>query len=161
VIVAGDARIEHIGTQFMAQRRGGEVEVFVRDGLVSVTLGSESRRLSRGQSGLLGDRQPGTIETRRVDAAGQAWDWADSLAPRLSIEGRDLLGVLRALAYQSGLELSFSDAGVEARAKGTTLHGPALDLPPRQAMRALLATSGLQIAPDRTGTADSVLIESR
>ncbi len=147
VIEVGDARIEHIGTQFMAVRRGNEVEVHVRDGQVRVTLGSDSRRLARGES-----REP----------AGNGWTDRDGsrccgrsclavggcLAPRVPIEGRDLLTVLRTLAYQGGLELRFATPALEAAAAARTLHGPILNLAPRETMRALLTSSGLGMTED-------------
>ena len=147
VIEVGDARIEHIGTQFMAVRRGNEVEVHVRDGLVRVTLGSDSRQLARGESANL-RATGGPIQVGRDVTTEPAWQWADALAPRVPIEGRDLLTVLRTLAYQSGLELRFATPALEAAAAGTTLHGPILNLAPRETMRALLTTAGLNMTED-------------
>ena len=147
VIEVGDARIEHIGTQFMAVRRGNEVEVHVRDGLVRVTLGSDSRRLARGESANL-RATGGPIQTGRDAAADPALAVGGCFAPRVPIEGRDLLTVLRTLAYQSGLELRFATPALEAAAASTTLHGPILDLAPRETMRALLTTSGLSMTED-------------
>jgi len=151
VIEVGEARIEHIGTQFMAVRRGNEVEVHVRDGQVRVTLGTDSRRLARGESAIL-RATGGSIQAGRDGAADPAWKWADALAPRVPIEGRDLLSVLRTLAYQSGLELRFATPALETAAASTTLHGPVLNLPPRETMRALLTSSGLGMTED-AGTA--------
>jgi ferric-dicitrate binding protein FerR (iron transport regulator) len=148
MIEVGDARIEHIGTQFMAVRQGNEVKVQVRDGLVRVTLGNDSRSLARGESAIVPATGTGPIQIGHGSAADPAWQWADALAPRLSIEGRDLLTVLRTLAYQGGLGLRFATPALEAAAGTTTLHGPTLNLPPREAMRALLLSSGLDMAED-------------
>jgi hypothetical protein len=156
VLEIGDARIEHIGTQFMAMRHGNEVEVRVRDGQVRITLGSDSRRLARGEVASL-RTTGGPIETGRDTATDPSWQWADALAPRVSIEGRDLLTVLRTLAYQGGLELRFATPAVESAAGGTILHGPALNLSPRETMRALLISSGLGMSED-AGDGGSVLI---
>lgn len=160
VIEAGDARIDHIGTQFMAVRRGNEVEVHVRDGLVRITLGSESRRLARGETANL-RATGGPIEIGHDAAADPAWQWADALAPRVPIEGRDLLTVLRTLAYQGGLELRFATPALEAAAGSTTLHGPILNLPPRETMHALLMSSGLSMTEDASDGGHTVLIEAR
>jgi hypothetical protein len=123
------------------------VEVHVRDGEVRVTLGTDSRRLARGESATLRATGAGAIQTGH-DAADSSWQWVDALAPRVSIEGRDLLTVLRTLAYQGGLELRFATADLEAAAGSTILHGPALNLPPRETMRALLGSSGLGMTDD-------------
>lgn len=161
VIEIGAARIEHIGTQFMVTRRDDRTEVRVRDGMVRVTLGDESRRLVRGEAALVPSSGEGTIETERGAASGIVWQWVDGLAPRVPIEGRDLLTVLKTLAYEAGLELRFARPGVEATARGTTLHGPSLDLPPRDAMRAVLASSDLFIADETRADDGTVLIDSR
>jgi hypothetical protein len=138
----------------MAVRRGNEVEVHVRDGLVRVTLGSDSRQLARGESANL-RATGGPIQTGRDAGADPAWHWADALAPRVPIEGRDLLTVLRTLAYQSGLELRFATPAMEAAAASTTLHGPTLNLAPRETMRALLTTSGLSMTEDASTSTSS------
>jgi ferric-dicitrate binding protein FerR (iron transport regulator) len=155
VIVAGNARIEHLGTQFMVVRRDQDVQVSVRDGLVLVTLGNESRSLERGETATL-LVATGTIRPGRMDGSNSDWEWVEALAPSLAIEGRDLLSVLKALAHECGVEIRFANPGVEAMARATTLHGPALDLPPREAMRALLTSSGLRMS---AGTNASVMID--
>ena len=155
VIVAGSARIEHLGTQFMVVRRDPDVQVSVRDGLVLVTLGSESRSLERGETATLPVVETGTIQSGRMDGSGADWQWVDVLAPSLAIEGRDLLSVLKALAYEGGIEIRFANPGIEAMARTTTLHGPALDLPPREAMRALLTSSGLRMS-ESTGASVTI-----
>jgi hypothetical protein len=95
----------------------------------------------------------------RVATSGEAWRWADELAPHALIEGRSLATVARALAYQAGLDLRFANAAAEAEAATTTLHGPALDMEPRAALQAILATTSFRVIPQPY--ADSVVIDTR
>lgn len=161
VVEIGSALIEHIGTRFMVTRGDANAEVRVRDGMVRVTLGNESRRLVRGETAIVPSTGAGPIETERSAASGTAWQWADVLAPRVPIEGRDLLTVLKTLAYEGGFELRFAGPAVETAAQTTTLHGPSLDLAPREALRALLTSSGLYVADEANADDGSVLIDSR
>jgi hypothetical protein len=163
VIAAAGARIQHVGTQFLTSLERGTVTVGVRDGLVRVALGSSSADLARGELATIdAGRSPGSgaIVRGRVATSGGDWEWADALAPRLPIEGRRLVDVLRALAYQSGLSLSFASEAIEAEATATILHGPALDMRPAAALRAILGTTAF--APAVTGEdADRIVIDRR
>lgn len=165
VIEAGDARIQHTGTQFIAALESGQVQVGVRDGTVQVAIGNDSARLRRGESATVklqsatGSANPITLG--RLGASGEAWRWADELAPRLPIEGHNLVAVLRTLAYQAGLELSFATQSVEADALATTLHGPVLDMAPQDALRAILATSSFRSLPAPGDDSDALVIDTR
>jgi ferric-dicitrate binding protein FerR (iron transport regulator) len=164
VIDAGAARIQHLGTQFLTAIDAGRVVVGVRDGLVKVAVGNRSANFARGEiatvnaAGAVGGTA--AIARGRVATSGAAWQWADALAPRLPIEGRNLVDVLRALAYQAGLTLSFANPSVEAEAFATILHGPALDMTPDTALRAILATTSFATVTT-TGSADRIVIERR
>jgi hypothetical protein len=73
----------------------------------------------------------------------------ETLAPACGIEGRPLSDVLTDLSREADLQLVFGSPAIERRAHELTLHGPALDLPPRTAIDAVLATTDLDA--DLTG----------
>ena len=149
------ARIEHIGTRFVAEATAFRVRVAVRDGRVRMTStngaalglrrGQAAEAIANGQIAWLSP--PGHAE----------WEWVDALAPPCGIEGRSLYDVLQDLAREADLELAYASPDVERRARELTLHGPALDLPPRAAIDAVLDTTDL----DADLTLQRVLLRMR
>jgi hypothetical protein len=164
-IEASGALIEHVGTQFLAAIEPDRVVVEVRDGLVTVSMGLDSATFRRGEMATVSTARRSSaanpIHRGHVAAAGEAWRWADELAPHLAIEGQNLASVLRTLAYQAGLDVSFASEAAEANAQAITLHGPALDMPPATALRALLATTSFRTLPAEPQQADHMVIEAR
>lgn len=141
------ARIQHVGTRFIADSSPTRVRVAVRDGSVRLTSANGAALgLGRGQAAEAG--AGGNIE-RVAPPTRTDWAWVDALAPPCGIEGRSLFDVLRDLAREADLDLAFASPDVERRARALTLHGPALELPPRTAIDAVLATTDLDA--DLTG----------
>jgi FecR protein len=135
------ARIEHVGTRFAAEASPQRVRIAVRDGLVRVTSANGSALgLGGGQAveAAVNGEMTWVTPPARTD-----WDWADALAPPCGIEGRSLFDVLTDLAREADLQLVFASPDIERRARGLTLHGPALALPPRTAIDAVLAATDL------------------
>jgi hypothetical protein len=141
------ALIEHVGTRFVAESSPTRVRVAVRDGSVRITsTNGAALGLGRGQAA----EAAANGEIAWVTPPSRTdWAWVDALAPPCGIEGRSLFAVLRDLAREADLDLAFASPEVERRARGLTLHGPALDLPPRTAIDAVLATTDLDA--DLTG----------
>jgi ferric-dicitrate binding protein FerR (iron transport regulator) len=137
-VVAGEVRIEHLGTRFMAGFEHGVVDVAVRDGSVRLLRGDAALVLGGGERAVL---RAGTAVRSRLAPADPAWEWAETLAARVELEGRSLLAVLRDLSAEAGLELSFASPEIERQAAGTTLHGPPLGQPPRAALRTIVDTT--------------------
>jgi ferric-dicitrate binding protein FerR (iron transport regulator) len=135
------ARIEHVGTRFVADANADRVRVAVRDGRVRITSANgDALGLEGGQAAEAGvnGKINWVTPPSRTD-----WDWVDALAPPTGIEGRSLFDVLTDLAREADLQLVFASPEIERRARGLTLHGPALALPPRTAIDAVLATTDL------------------
>lgn len=153
-IDAGDSHVEHIGTQFMTTLDGEQVNVAVRDGIVRVSASGETATFERGQQARVLRAADGrsTIDRVAVDPAGAAWGWADALAPRVLIEGETLLAVLQQMAREGGIALRFESAAVQSETGTTLLHGPALELPPLQALQAVLATTSFRLEPQPDGS---------
>jgi hypothetical protein len=151
VVQAGQARIEHVGTQFLAERTGSGGTVIVREGRVRIDLSGTHAELGRGETASFSDRGAG-LERTRAAADEDTWGWAEALAPHLALEGRDLRVVLAELAYERGQSLRFARPEVEAQVSQTVLHGPPLQLAPAEAMRTLLATAGFSATPAEGGS---------
>lgn len=144
-LLAGEVRIAHVGTRFMTRVDGNTVRVAVRDGRVRVERGADSLLAGRGEEVevVLDGTLP--IVGRTIATSGDHWEWADVLAPATPIEGRPLSQVLAALAWQSGQELRYGNAAIAAQAGDVILHGPALAMPPRTAIEAVIATTPFEI----------------
>ncbi len=156
-IVVGDARVRHVGTQYLATRDGDSVRVAVREGRVRIELAAGGTEIGRGEDAAFG-AAGGPIRRGTASLQGADWSWAEALAPRVLLEGRDLRGVLVELARETGRPLRFASEEVERQARETILHGPSLDVPPALALRTLLATSGFVAATD---TATELVIAAR
>jgi len=141
------ARIEHVGTRFVADATPARVRVTVRDGRVRITsVNGDALGLEGGQAAEAAVNGQITWVTPPSHAD---WEWVDAMAPACGIEGRSLFDVLTDLAHEGDLQLVFASPEIEHRAHDLTLHGPALDLPPRTAIDAVLATTDLDA--DLTG----------
>ena len=135
------ARIEHVGTRFIADASPARVRVAVRDGRVRITSANgDALGLEGGQAAeaALNGQITWVTPPARTD-----WDWVDALAPACGIDGRSLFEVLTDLAREADLQLVFASPEIERRARDLTLHGPALELPPRTAIDTVLATTDL------------------
>ncbi len=149
-IVAGAARIQHIGTQFIVRRKADAVQVAVRDGRVRIDMGAANAELVRGESAAFSSAG-GDLRRGSLAPDDPAWRWVEALAPSLMLEGRDLRSVLEVLSRESGRRLRFASGEVEADVAATVLHGPPLELPPSQALDTLLATTGFAALPGEPG----------
>jgi ferric-dicitrate binding protein FerR (iron transport regulator) len=142
------ARIEHVGTRFVADASPARVRVAVRDGRVRMTSANgDALGLEGGQAAEAAVNGQITWVTPPVRTD---WEWVDALAPPCGIDGRSLFDVLTDLAREADLQLVFASPEIERRARDLTLHGPALELPPRTAIDAVLATTDLDA--DLAGT---------
>jgi len=160
VVNAGAVRIEHVGTRYVASVDGGTLDVTVRDGTVRLQTGEREALLHQGEQGHLELRAPDIdrIVRTTVSPSGTSWGWVDALAPQIAIENVDLHTVLVRLAHEAGLTVEYASPSVETAAHATVLHGPMLDLPPKQALQAVLATTSFVSEPTQDG---SVLVHAR
>ncbi len=152
-IEAAGARIEHVGTRFLVALSGDVLDVKVRDGTVRIKAAGEVSLLESGEFGRLDRAGSGVpqIERQRVDISGEDWSWVDTLAPALNIDEQSLWSVLQRAAHEGGLQLRFESPELVREARETVLHGPALTMSPRQALDAVLVTSGFVAVPDGDG----------
>jgi ferric-dicitrate binding protein FerR (iron transport regulator) len=141
--------IEHLGTQFLVERDNDALLVAVRDGRVALHYPQhEAVELRDGQAARVVPH--GELQRWDLEAFDSVWDWADGLAPPLAIDGQSLYAVLNQIAQRSGLVLRFSTPAAESAARSLALHGAPLELQPRDALAAVLATTTLSgTAADR------------
>ena len=139
--------VEHLGTEFLVSKDRRALVVAVRSGRVA--LHSAAREPVELRAGQAADVDAaGHVERRELAAFDGIWDWVDALADPLEIDGQSLYAVVAEIAQRAGLTVRFSDSAAEAEARQLLLHGRALDLPPRNALDAVLATTSLNGAVD-------------
>lgn len=155
-IVVGRAHVHHLGTQYLVARAGDSARVLVREGRVRVALGDGAADLERGQAATFAVAG-GPIRSGSASLSGADWRWAESLSPRLLLEGRDLASVLAELARETGRVLRFASPDAERQARETILHGPALDMAPADALATLLSSAGFTAVPEGNARGELVI----
>ena len=84
----------------------------------------------------------GRVETGPGSADAQ-WAWTREISPAFVIEGRPLADALDWLSRETGLEIVYSDEEARRQAHALILRGNVDGLDTRDALRAVLAGSGL------------------
>jgi len=137
----GDVR--HLGTQYSAALVDGGVQVAVREGTVSIQRSGAPLTARAGEAlTLLGN---GAVTRTSVPSYGEAWRWAEALAPGFAIEGRSLDEFLTWAARETGRKLVYTSADAAREAELTQLKGSIAGLAPEAAVAAVLASEpGLQ-----------------
>lgn len=131
-----------IGTQFEVRLEQNNLDVKVREGIVSLTRGSDEYQITHGI--LLSVGADGEVTTASITTYDSAWAWTQEVAPPFVIEGRSALAFLDWVSAETGLSVRFSDAAVEQVAASTLLHGTIEGLAPVETPSAVLPTCGLR-----------------
>jgi ferric-dicitrate binding protein FerR (iron transport regulator) len=138
----GDVR--HLGTQYVASVRGGLLQVAVREGSVAVDKGQTPAVARAGES--LTIARDGTVSRSQLDVYGEAWRWAESVAPEFAIEGRSLDEFLTWAGRETGRKIVYTSADAAREAETTQLKGSVAGLAPEAAVTAVFASEpGLQL----------------
>ena len=111
----------HTGTQFMLAVRGDDVVLSVREGQVRVAGGDFALTVDSGEQ--LAMNPAGVRERRTVSGSDAAWDWAESIAPEESMDGRNALDILTWAARETGRRIEYDSAATEAATRATIVRG--------------------------------------
>jgi ferric-dicitrate binding protein FerR (iron transport regulator) len=136
--------VTEIGTQFevrVGNGNGPTVRVRVREGSVSLAHDGESYSASIGQQ--LTIDASGEVYRATVPTRGSEWEWILQAAPGIELEGRSLLYYLQWVARETGWELQYTDASLEATTAAIELHGSTEGLTPEESLRVFLLASGI------------------
>lgn len=138
VLEAGRVRIAHLGTEYLVDAATPATVVAVRDGAVAVSTAADRTVVRAGDAvRVRGDALEPVAAATAVD-----WSWADALGAPLAIEGRTVDDALAEAARRAGVGVRYVDSATRSRARRVTLHGPALQLAPGEAIRAVLTAGG-------------------
>lgn len=132
----GDVR--HLGTQYSAALTDGTLQVAVREGSVAIEHGQPPVIARAGEALLIA--RDGTVQRTRVAAYGDAWRWAEAVAPPFAIDGRSLDEFLAWAARETGRTVVYASADAAREAERTRLKGSVAGLAPEAAVTAVLAS---------------------
>jgi ferric-dicitrate binding protein FerR (iron transport regulator) len=142
--------VRHVGTRFEVQLASGQVRVRVREGAVDFERRSQPAiRVAAGQQ--LSVKQNDAVLEAGPGAADDQWTWTREISPAFVIEGQPLAAALDSLSHEAGLAVVYRDEQAQLQARALILRGSIEGLDTRDALRAVLAGSGLEfeLASDR------------
>jgi ferric-dicitrate binding protein FerR (iron transport regulator) len=133
--------VRDLGTQFEVRVTEVSLQLRVRIGRVELRRGSATTAASTGtETTVTSDG----IAVRHVPPFGAEWAWAAEVAPTMVIESQPLRTFLDYVAAEEGWTIKYADAGVRETASRAILHGSVEGLTAEDALRVVLATSGLR-----------------
>jgi ferric-dicitrate binding protein FerR (iron transport regulator) len=133
--------LRDVGTQFEVRLTPSSLRLRVRAGTVEIQRGSSVTTARPGTEAIV---TTGGVAVRQVPPYGSEWAWTADVAPSFAIDGRTLGDFLEHTAAEEGWKLHFADPDVGDAAKRIILHGSVEGLRAEDALRGVLATSGLQ-----------------
>lgn len=139
----------HEGTQFQLAYDRSSLRLFVREGRVKIDREAGPIVAEAGE-GLVIPRS-GAVTRSLVTPFDPMWQWTESLAPMLDIEGKRATDLLTWVARQTGRELRYVSSAAEQRAGTIILHGHLRQLTPREALNVTLATTDLDAEVQEEG----------
>ena len=133
--------IQHIGTQFMTKLVDDSLTVSVREGVVSIDGKNYVGTAMAGQQVTL--RVDGSISKEARPGYGAEWQWVQSIAPPLDVDGLSVLILLNWVSRESGRPLKFESASAATIATAHVLKGT-VEVEPMRALRIYLQTTDLE-----------------
>lgn len=131
--------VRHLGTQYLLKTVRSGVEVSVREGQVEIV--SADRRTEAASGEQLMFTGDGQVSRTEVSADDDRWHWATDIAPVFDIERQPLARFLEWVARETGKQIAYATPEIQARAEQMILRGSVTNLPPEQALAAVLATT--------------------
>jgi len=131
--------VSHLGTRYQVRSSNDALNVGVRDGIVEVKTATSSTRIGARQTFRLDAH--GKVVRADAQAYGDEWAWVDELAPRFTIDNRNVAELLEWIATETGHTIRYRDAATRNAAVQTILHGASDSLSPAQALAAVMPTT--------------------
>lgn len=131
--------VRHLGTQYVASVRDGVLQVAVREGSIAIEHGQMPVVARAGES--LAVHQDGSVTRAPVDLHGEAWLWAQAVAPDFAIDGRSLDEFLAWAGRETGRRIVYTSADAAREAEQTKLKGSTSGLTPAAAVAAVFASA--------------------
>lgn len=140
--------VRHVGTQYELRDTARGIEVSVREGRVEIERASQKISAAVGEQLLL--TADGARDRRPVSPQDPRWEWATSIAPTFDIEHQPLSLFLQWVARETGRNVVYSDALAQEQSGKLVLRGSIRNLPPDQALAAVMATTAMTYSSSPT-----------
>jgi ferric-dicitrate binding protein FerR (iron transport regulator) len=137
---AGTAR--DVGTQFELHVADGVLRLRVREGRVEIDRTGQLLTGSAGEQ--LEIDVLGGVTRSSIAATDTAWQWTETIAQAPDIDGQPATVLFDWVARETGRQLHYESAVVEAHAAAVILHGNIQHLAPLAALEVMLATTDLE-----------------
>ncbi|MFQ5981838.1 MAG: FecR domain-containing protein [Woeseiaceae bacterium] len=121
--------VRHVGTQFITQMDGEELNVLVREGRVTVEGTSVKETATVGQK--LTVTHDGQSSVHVVGITGGDWEWIEKTSPTFTLNDRPIIDFLTWVSRESGRPLRFATRSAEQTAKTEELFGVVVQEPSR------------------------------
>lgn len=132
--------VTHVGTQYMAAATDTSLVVSVREGEVLVEGNVYDQTINHGQRAeLSGSNRPVITNTSGV---GDDWAWAETVSPRISVDGMTAFDFLQWVGRETGHSIHFASESVDQTARTTELKGT-VNADPRTELRLRMLTMDL------------------
>ncbi len=136
--------VNHLGTQYLTRLlpNHGPLELSVREGRVQIQTDGARTHAAKGERLTL--HANGAMQRTNLLAGDTSWAWTAEVAPDFAIDGVALMDFLKWTTRETGLTLVFDSSEAEQAARATLLRGTISGLKPELALRAVMATTGLE-----------------
>lgn len=129
-----------IGTRFEVRLAPRVMTVRVRSGLVAVDSAGSIEVRGGMQGVFVPDGEP-VLTPIAPDAS--AWEWAQTIAPPFTLEGRTAAEFMEWVGRETGRTISYASEEARRRATASVLHGDLAETPPAAAPEIVLPSAGL------------------
>lgn len=148
-IASSAGEVRHVGTRYQVGLEGDQrLVAAVQAGRIEVTSGALVEQVGAGELIELDDGRIAVRAPFPFDDPG--WDWAQTLAAPIAIEGRPLAEFLDWYTEATGRQVAYADAATAGQAKKAVLHGSVEGMAPSQALAVVAASAGF--ATSTTGS---------
>ena len=138
--------VADVGTQFAVVTSAAGLDVAVRSGSASVTRAGDALVARAGERLVLA--ADGTARTEALIVTGDAWAWAEQLAPAFRLQGRSYRALLEWYARETGYRLEYTSEQARITARELIEASGSVERPDLERLRYLLRTAGLTVEQD-------------
>ena len=148
VIATPHGTVTHVGTQYMTETGPSRLVVSVRDGTVVIDGTYHDQTAREGQRIEMVGSAPAMVVN--TSGAGDEWQWIESVAPRVAMNGKSTYEFLQWVGRETGHDIEFASDAAEQLARNTEFIGE-IEGNPRSELRLRMMTVDLDARFDPQG----------
>ena len=132
-ITTDHGSVRHLGTQYMTFADNSKLSVSVREGevLIKGVYVDEAVAVEGQQLTVSGGARPTVVN---ITGYGDSWDWIETMAPAVDVDGRSVDEFLTWVGRETGLQISYESPVAQQMARDGILRGN-VDMDPRDELR--------------------------